>query len=48
VQWLQADMLPVPHPERASFAATLVIVGFSTMFSSLFISAMSMRRVEAV
>jgi hypothetical protein len=39
-------MLPLPHPEWASFAATLVIVGFSTMFSSLFISAMSMRRVD--
>jgi hypothetical protein len=48
VQWLRADMLPLPHPERASFAATLVIVGFSTMFSSLFISAMSMRRVETL
>ncbi len=46
VQWLRADMLPLPHPEWASFAATLVIVGFSTMFSSLFISAMSMRRVD--
>jgi glycosyltransferase involved in cell wall biosynthesis len=42
VQWLRSDLLPLPHPEWVSFAATLVIVGFSTVFSSLFISAMSM------
>jgi glycosyltransferase involved in cell wall biosynthesis len=42
MQWFKAGMLPLPHPEWASFAATLVIVGCSTVFSSLFISAMSM------
>jgi hypothetical protein len=42
IRWLKAGMLPLPHPEWASFAATLVIVGCSTLFSSLFISAMSM------
>lgn len=41
-QWLRAGMLPLPHPEWASFGATLIITGFSTLFSSLFISAMSM------
>ena len=33
-------------PEWASFGATMVILGFSTIFSSLFISAMSMTRPE--
>jgi glycosyltransferase involved in cell wall biosynthesis len=42
VEWLRSDLLPLPHPEWASFAATLVILGCSTLFSSLFISAMSM------
>jgi hypothetical protein len=44
VKWLQSDLLPLPHPELVSFAATLVIIGCSTLFSSLFISAMSMSR----
>ena len=44
VQWLKADMLPLPHPEWASFAATLTIIGCNTFFSSLFISTMSMER----
>jgi glycosyltransferase involved in cell wall biosynthesis len=46
VEWLQSDLLPLPHPEWVSFAATLVILGCSTLFSSLFISAMSMSRPE--
>jgi glycosyltransferase involved in cell wall biosynthesis len=45
-QWLRSNLLPLPHPEWVSFAATLVILGFSTLFSSLFISAMSMSRAE--
>jgi glycosyltransferase involved in cell wall biosynthesis len=45
-EWLRSDLLPLPHPEWVSFAATLVIIGFSTLFSSLFISAMSMSRPE--
>jgi glycosyltransferase involved in cell wall biosynthesis len=44
VEWLRSDLLPLPHPEWVSFAATLVIIGCSTLFSSLFISAMSMSR----
>lgn len=49
VEWLRADMLPLPRPEWASLAATLIILGCSTLFSSLFISAMSMsRRPERV
>lgn len=43
VRWLRAHLLPLPHPEWASLAATLIIVGCGTIFSSLFISAMSMR-----
>ena len=46
VEWVKSDLLPLPHPEWASFGATLIILGLSTVFSSLFISAMSMRRPE--
>lgn len=46
VEWLKADMLPLPHPEWVSLAATLVILGFSTLFSSLFISAMSIKQPQ--
>jgi len=46
VEWFRSDLLPLPHPEWASFAATLVIIGCSTLFSSLFISAMSMSRPQ--
>ena len=46
VEWLRSDLLPLPHPEWASFGATLTILGLSTVFSSLFISTMSMRRPE--
>jgi hypothetical protein len=46
VEWLRSDLLPLPHPEWASFGATIVILGFSIIFSSLFISAMSMTRSE--
>jgi glycosyltransferase involved in cell wall biosynthesis len=45
-EWMSSDLLPLPHPEWVSFAATLVIIGFSTLFSSLFISAMSMSRPQ--
>lgn len=45
-EWMRSNLLPLPHPAWASFAATLVIIGFSTLFSSLFISAMSMSRAE--
>ena len=44
VRWFQGDLHPLPHPERATFGATLVILGFNVVFSSLFISAMSMKR----
>jgi len=43
-EWMRDDLLPLPHPEWASFGATLVIIGVNTLFSSLFISAMSMTR----
>jgi len=42
-QWFQANLLPLPHPEWASFGATLVILGFETIFSGLLISAMQMK-----
>lgn len=44
VHWLQTDLLPLPHPERAIFGATLLILGLNVVFSSLFISAMSMKK----
>jgi uncharacterized membrane protein len=44
VEWLHGSLLPLPHPEWVAFAATLTIIGVSTVFSSLFISAMSMNR----
>lgn len=44
IAWLQSNLMPLPHPEWAAFAATLVIIGFGTIFSSLFISAMSMKK----
>jgi len=47
-QWLRANMLPLPRPEWASLAATLVLLGCSTLFSSLFISAMSIDNERSV
>ncbi len=44
--WVRSDLLPLPHPEWASLAATLIILGFSTLFSSLFISTMSIKREQ--
>jgi len=41
LQWLKAQMLPLPNPELASLGATSVLIGCGTVFSSLFISAMS-------
>lgn len=46
IRWLQSHMLPLHHPERIPFAATLLIIGFGVIFTSLFISAMSMSRHE--
>ncbi len=44
IEWLRSDLLPLPRPEWASFGATLVITGLSTIFTALFISAMSMSK----
>ena len=44
VEWLRGNLLPLPRPEWASFGATLVIIGFSTIFTSLFISAMAISK----
>lgn len=44
IHWLRLGLVPLPHPERAAFAATFAILGFGTIFSSLFISAMSMKK----
>jgi glycosyltransferase involved in cell wall biosynthesis len=44
VEWVRSDLLPLPRPEWVSFGATLMILGCSTIFTSLFISAMSMTK----
>lgn len=46
VQWWQSSFLPLIHPERVSLAATLIIIGCNIIFSSLFLSAMSMKKNE--
>ena len=46
VEWFRSQLLPLPYPGWASFGASLIIIGFSTLFSSLFISAMSVSRPE--
>ncbi|HEY9783763.1 MAG TPA: glycosyltransferase family 2 protein [Candidatus Obscuribacterales bacterium] len=43
-EWIKLDLMPLPHPEWASLGATLIIVGCSITFSSLFISAMSISK----
>lgn len=48
VRWLQSELMPLHHPERVPFAATLFIIGCGTIFSSLFISAMAMTKNESV
>ncbi len=46
VRWFQSNLLPLHHPERVPFAATLIIIGVGIIFSSLFVSAMSMSKDE--
>ncbi|MDH4193260.1 MAG: glycosyltransferase family 2 protein [Nitrospirota bacterium] len=43
-EWIQSSFGPLRTPEWVSFGATLVIMGAGTIFSSLFISAMSMKK----
>jgi len=43
-EWITSGFVPLPRPEWGSFGATLVIIGGGTIFSSLFISAMSMKK----
>ena len=44
LEWIQSGFGPLRTPEWVSFGATLLIIGVGTIFSSLFISAMSMKR----
>ncbi len=44
IEWLQSGLLAILDPAWTSSAATLVIVGFGVVFSSLFISAMSIKK----
>ena len=48
VEWIRSHLLPLPRPEWVSFGATLVILGCSTVFTALFISAMSMSKPPAL
>jgi len=43
-EWVQSGFSAFSRPEWASLGATLVIIGGGTIFSSLFISAMSMKK----
>lgn len=42
--WFKSGFLPVPRPEFASLAGTMIIIGLSVIFSSIFISAMSVTK----
>jgi hypothetical protein len=46
IESVRADLPPLPRPEWASLRA-LVITGLSTIFTPLFISAMSMSKAGA-
>ncbi|MBS1992908.1 MAG: glycosyltransferase family 2 protein [Cyanobacteria bacterium SZAS LIN-2] len=46
LKWFHLGLMPLPRPEFAAFASTLIIIGLSCIFSSLFISAMSMSKGE--
>jgi glycosyltransferase involved in cell wall biosynthesis len=46
LQWVDSGFAPLAHPEYVSLAATAVILGAGTVFSSLFISAMSMKKAD--
>jgi glycosyltransferase involved in cell wall biosynthesis len=45
VKWLNSNLLPLEKPEWAAFGTTLIILGFNTVFISLLVSAMSMKKV---
>jgi len=44
--WLLSDFLPLAHPAWVSLSATTLIIGVGIMFSSLFISAMSVAQPD--
>lgn len=44
LEWVHSGFIPLARPEWVSLAATAVIIGAGTVFSSLFISAMSMKK----
>lgn len=43
-KWIKSGFLPLPRPEWASIAGTMIIIGFAVTFSSVFISAMSITK----
>ncbi|NJN85119.1 MAG: glycosyltransferase family 2 protein [Leptolyngbyaceae cyanobacterium SL_7_1] len=46
VSWIDSNFMPLEQPGWASLAATLIIIGCGIVFSSLFISSMSMKKLE--
>lgn len=48
VHWFRSSFLPLPNPEWIPLAATMLIIGCGIVFSSLFISAMSMTKDEPI
>lgn len=43
-EWFKSNLMPLSNPEWMPLAATLIIIGCGTIFTSLFISAMSMTK----
>jgi glycosyltransferase involved in cell wall biosynthesis len=41
MSWIQSNLLPLKHPEWLSLSLVLLVIGIQIVFSSLFISAMS-------
>ena len=48
VGWFRSNFLPLANPEWIPLAATMLIIGCGIIFSSLFISAMSMTKDERI
>jgi glycosyltransferase involved in cell wall biosynthesis len=44
--WLHTELQPLPFPEWIPPAASLIIVGFNVVFTSLFVSAMSLSKQD--
>lgn len=45
VEWIASDFLPLQNPEWVAFGITFIIVGTNIIFTSLLVSAMSIKKV---